>query len=761
MFEGMEIPIRTPKDLDNVRNNLERNFRLINDIDLSNIENWQPIGTAAAPFTGTLDGNGFTIRNLTIDRPAQDSIGLFGVNRGEIRNLTLENVRITGRNITGSLVGQNHALGELYNVTVRNIIRLRGNNTTGGLTGQNAGNLTNVSVIGGSEIRGNSPTGGLVGSNNGLIISGSAVYIDHLTGGTVGGLVGNNRGTVRLSYYTNHVLGTVDIGGLIGNMGAGLVEQSYATGGVTGRSSNAGGFIGRFDGGTIRNSFSTGNVQEGGINAGFVGSMLFSAMVENSYSLSNNPRGFSARSSSYVNITRSFFELDRLVFLNNPNLEHGRTREQMQQMSTFVGWDFDTIWEMGSNGYPVLRGMPMTRNYISIYTATDLDNIRYNLSRNYRLINDIDLSGVNWQPINSFVGSLDGNDFAIRNLNIDRSSQDNIGLFGINHGEIRNLTLENVRVVGRARVGSLIGNNTGNLYNVTVRNVTELRGDTNTGGFAGQNAGNLINVAVIDGTDFRGISTAASGSTGGLVGSNRGLIVRGSSVGVVGLMGRTHTGGLIGYNHGTIRLSYSTNNVHVSGSVGGLIGIMRSGLVEQSYATGNITGTSSSGGGFIGHFAGGIIRNSFSTGNVQEGVINAGFVGSMLFSAMVENSYSLSNNSRGFSTRSTSHANITKSFFELDRLAVKYRNLNLGQGRTRVQMQQRSTFDGWNFDTIWEMGAGKYPSLRGLSAPHTEMSLLLELDFIDESSTDLYLGNTAYADAEYCILRTIHKRIYD
>ena len=96
--------IKTAADLDNIRNNLSGKYILMNDIDLSGI-NWEPIGgladTSVLPnpsdcFQGELNGNGYTINNLTVNNPSGYG-GLFGATlNAEIKNLGLENVDING-----------------------------------------------------------------------------------------------------------------------------------------------------------------------------------------------------------------------------------------------------------------------------------------------------------------------------------------------------------------------------------------------------------------------------------------------------------------------------------------------------------------------------------------------------------------------------------------------------------------------------------------------------------------------------------------
>lgn len=142
--------VATADQLNNVREDLEANYVLIADIDLSGFENWQPIGVfqskSDAPedveipkeevaFRGTFDGNGHTISNLTIDEPQSMAVGLFGCatgsadTKGFIRNLTLENVNVTGMFLVGGAVGL-----QFMNFEVENII-LSGTNTLCGMQG--------------------------------------------------------------------------------------------------------------------------------------------------------------------------------------------------------------------------------------------------------------------------------------------------------------------------------------------------------------------------------------------------------------------------------------------------------------------------------------------------------------------------------------------------------------------------------------------------------------------------------------------------
>jgi hypothetical protein len=100
----------------------------------------------------------------------------------------------------------------------------------------------------------------------------------------VGGLVGENSGTVINSYSTGSVTGNDVVGGLVGDSNFGSVSNSYSTGNVTG-STYVGGLVGHNKGGNVNNSYSTGSVTGDWDGGGLVG--WNDGTVSNSYSTSN------------------------------------------------------------------------------------------------------------------------------------------------------------------------------------------------------------------------------------------------------------------------------------------------------------------------------------------------------------------------------------------------------------------------------------------------------------------------------------------
>ena len=62
--------------------------------------------------------------------------------------------------------------------------------------------------------------------------------------------------------------------------------------------------------------------------------------------------------------------------------------------------------------------------------------------------NNIDMNGVEWEPITEFNGIFNGNGYTISNLKITGNNS-NVGLFGFtSDGEVKNLTVNNAEVSG-------------------------------------------------------------------------------------------------------------------------------------------------------------------------------------------------------------------------------------------------------------------------------------------------------------------------
>lgn len=145
-------------DLRNVSDDMSGDYILIDDIDASGI-NFEPIGGSDNLFMGTFNGNGYVVSNLTVDRPDEEGVGLFG-GTGEtsvIQNVGVEDADVTGKRFVGGLVGTNYGVVAESYVTGE----VEGEQEVGGLVGYNDGVVTRSYSE--ADVTGGMATGGLVG----------------------------------------------------------------------------------------------------------------------------------------------------------------------------------------------------------------------------------------------------------------------------------------------------------------------------------------------------------------------------------------------------------------------------------------------------------------------------------------------------------------------------------------------------------------------------------------------------------------------
>jgi hypothetical protein len=292
--------IATAWQLDAVRNYLDKHFILMADIDLSEYadgEGWESIGDELAPFTGSLDGDGFKINNLFIDRPNLDGVGLFGatgVGAGDrlaaIENLEVE-VDITGQSYVGGLVGDARE-----GVVVRNAHVFGSVHATEGRTGCLAGRAWGDSLI--ENVSTDCTVSAVVSRAGGMAgeLEGQGKIVDSYALGDVfvqdngepgnyaGGLVGETEDDAQIhrSLASGRVIGARYVGGLVGRAENNtLIADSYAVGDVEGVE-DVGGLVGDLRS-SIARSFATGMVSSGGRAGGLVGFAQLNANITESY----------------------------------------------------------------------------------------------------------------------------------------------------------------------------------------------------------------------------------------------------------------------------------------------------------------------------------------------------------------------------------------------------------------------------------------------------------------------------------------------
>ena len=223
----------------------------------------------------------------------------------------------------------------------------------------------------------------------------------------------------------------------------------------------------------------------------------------------------------------------------------------------------------------------------------------------YQLNSDIDLSGINWEPIEGFKGTLIGNGFTIKNLSIN-TSESNVGFFSTLSGTVRDINFDNAKITvsgSNENVGILCGQLSGSLMNVSVSGSVDANSCNYVGGVVGNfdpnEATTLINVE-------NTASVRGTGYVGGIVGyineTRYSLIFNTlKNSGTIESAG-DYAGGVIGYCYNydsswdpKITLSNSSNTGNVSGNyyVGGIFGYATcyaGGTIQSSTCAATITG---------------------------------------------------------------------------------------------------------------------------------------------------------------------------
>ena len=180
-----------------------KTFVLTKDVDLGGKE-WTPIGSSGHIFKGVLDGDGHVVKNLVITGN-NSNVGLFGVTHdGEIKNLVVENAKVSGRLNVGVVAGQPYT-SKYTNITVKGLVEVNGMAYVGAVGGKNAyADWTNVKVEADatSYVKANS-------------IENGTAYRTY-----VGGVVGfNGEGGHKFTNITSNIDvegSTCDVGGLFG-----------------------------------------------------------------------------------------------------------------------------------------------------------------------------------------------------------------------------------------------------------------------------------------------------------------------------------------------------------------------------------------------------------------------------------------------------------------------------------------------------------------------------------------------------------------
>lgn len=320
-------PVANFEDLMVVRNNLDKEYYLTNDIIIPEGIEWIPLGAAlrddGAPvkFNGIIDGKGFSVKNVHVTTETSYK-GFIG----QMENATIKNLGIENVNIKGTL-------------------------PVGGLTGQLLGNnhIEQVYVTG--SIQGTSEVGGFAGKSSAEnnVISNSFVDADISANAAMNAKAGGFIGHVAsnsLSVMNAYVAGTIRASN-IGNSG------NYA-----------GGLFGAIN--------STNTVVADIIKAGAV------TVVTDEISGGTPNLFFGTALQTKTMVYDKIFARNDIP-LNYAGTNHGTgagmvTTEMLLPPENFsnqnffqytLGWDFNTTWEMQEGKeFPILKTDPLSASPI-------------------------------------------------------------------------------------------------------------------------------------------------------------------------------------------------------------------------------------------------------------------------------------------------------------------------------------------------------------------------------------------------------------
>ena len=234
------------------------------EIDLNGFD-WTPIGSSAKKFSGSFDGAGYAIKNLTINYQTAKSgerlyLGLFGYaegtkdNRAAIKNLTVQGSVNAGSEFS------------VYSGNVAGVV------ACGSYVGV-SGVISRVNVTVDAKVGSACGVGGLAG----VLINSTATNCG--SGGNVSGV--KNLGGLCYEFYAGTMTGCYNtgavsgsgtcVGGIMGYAKQAAIKDVYNTGAVSTTKNLVGGLVGEMEKSSLTNGYSTGKItvsESGGSSVG-------------------------------------------------------------------------------------------------------------------------------------------------------------------------------------------------------------------------------------------------------------------------------------------------------------------------------------------------------------------------------------------------------------------------------------------------------------------------------------------------------------
>lgn len=325
-------------------------------------------------FTGSIDGHGYEIKNLYINRTDSASVGLLGsVANATIKNVTVTNSRIKGGSYVGSIAGLASQV-DFENCIASGFVN--GYFNTGGVVGFGFLNnkVLNCHFVG--DVNGEINTGGFVGNSHESEYSKCSSQGTVTSAGHVGGFFGQDSACVSYQCFssssinlTSSSLHKSSAGGFTGRQSESHgMYNCFATGSVQ-SASNAGALIGYYDshGYTFKSCYATGRVESDLLVEGFIGE-------------SDSPNEGEMENCYFDSLTIGTARfVSKLDWGNSiEDTAYAISTAEFGIQSTFFNWNFDTIWaiallpEFDSVPRPYLQWMIADTNAITLSAGWNL-----------------------------------------------------------------------------------------------------------------------------------------------------------------------------------------------------------------------------------------------------------------------------------------------------------------------------------------------------------------------------------------------------
>jgi gliding motility-associated-like protein len=292
-----------------------------------------------------IDGKGFNISDLNINRPNNWENGLFQyLYSSSVKNITAKDFQINGRGNVGFFAGY------IDNMTFDNVHVISGNvDAIDYYAGLFAGGGYNIIITNSSaqgKLSGNSYMGGFLGDLYYGKIENSYASVEISGLQRLGGLVGNfesdtSNPTIINSFATGSISGSSYLGGLIGQTNRGAFSNAYSQVDVTATGDYVGGLVGSGDFVGFSNVYGAGEVVGVGQNVGVIIGIASSPVLSEVY-----------------------WDKEATGWEESPLGGTGKTTAEMKTISTFADstWNFSNVWRIkeaavdaGHISYPYLR----------------------------------------------------------------------------------------------------------------------------------------------------------------------------------------------------------------------------------------------------------------------------------------------------------------------------------------------------------------------------------------------------------------------